>query len=77
MTRWKLSQLAAILGIVGKLVGAVSMVVEALVVTVVVVDVVLEGSSVAVPITQYDLLVSRLGQVIPGLSCFRLSTESP
>jgi hypothetical protein len=51
MTRWKLSQLAAILGIVGKLVGAVSVVVEALVVTVVVVDVVLEGSSVAVPIT--------------------------
>jgi hypothetical protein len=77
MTRWKLSQLAAILGIVGKLVGAVSVVVEALVVTVVVVDVVLEGSSVAVPITQYDLLASRLGQVIPGLSCFRLSTESP
>jgi hypothetical protein len=41
-----------------------------------VVDVVLEGSSVAVTITQYDLLVSRFGQVIPGFSCWRVLTES-
>lgn len=51
------------------------MVTPSLVVVVVVdfvrIDVVLDGSSstVPVPITQYDLLVSRLGQVIPGFSC--------
>ena len=51
-------------GIVGELLGAVSVVVGDWVVVVVlaaVVDVVLEGSSVGVPITQYDLLVSRFG----------------
>lgn len=42
-------------------------------------DVVLDGSSstVPVPTTQYDLLVSRLGQVIPGFSCWSFSTDSP
>jgi hypothetical protein len=64
-------------GIVGELLGAVSVVGADLVVVVVVVVVVLGGSSVAVPITQYDLLLSRLGQVIPGFSCWRLLTGSP
>lgn len=41
------------------------------------VEVVLDGSSLTVPITQYDLLLSRVGQVIPGFSCWRFSTESP
>jgi hypothetical protein len=49
--------------IVGELLGAVSVVVGdwVMVVLAAVVDVVLEGSSVGVPITQYDLLVSRFG----------------
>jgi hypothetical protein len=41
---------------------------------VVVVDV---GSPVTLPSTQYSLLVSRLGQVIPGFSWVSSSTESP
>jgi hypothetical protein len=44
------------------------------VVVVVVVDV---GSPVTLPSTQYSLLVSRLGQVIPGFSWVSSSTESP
>lgn len=64
---------------VGMSLGAVTVVVVDLMVVVVfvVVEVVLEGSSVAVPITQYDLLASRSGQVIPGFSCLRLPTDSP
>lgn len=31
----------------------------------------------AVPITQYNLLVSRPGKVMLGSSCVRASTESP
>lgn len=61
--------------------GAVTVVVVDLLVVVgfvvVEVEVVLDRSSVAVPITQYDLLASRSGQEIPGFSCLRLSTDSP
>lgn len=35
------------------------------------------GSSLTVPITQYDLLVSRPGQLIPGLTFLRSSTDIP
>jgi hypothetical protein len=61
---------------VGELLGADSVVVGLVAVVVVLVDGVL-GSSVTVPTTQYDLLVSRLGQVIPGFSFWRSLTESP
>jgi hypothetical protein len=63
-------------GIVGSLVAQGSVVVGAVVVDVVVV-VVGSGSPVTVPITQYNWLVSRLGQIIPGLSCCKSLTESP
>jgi hypothetical protein len=64
---------------VGELLGAVLVVVVVVAVDVVLVRVVLVlvGSSVTVPITQYNLLVSRPGQVIPGFSCWRPSTDSP
>jgi hypothetical protein len=65
---------------VGLLLGSVTVVVvDSLVMVdfVVVVEVVQDGSSVTVPITQYDLLTSRSGQEIPGFSYFRLSTDSP
>jgi hypothetical protein len=39
--------------------------------------VVVGGSSLTVPITQYKLLVSRLGQLIPGFNFLRSSTDSP
>jgi hypothetical protein len=61
---------------VGELLGAVLVVVVDVVVAVSVVLVVV-GSPVMVPITQYDWLVSRLGQLIPGFSCWRVSTDSP
>lgn len=75
-------------GIVGSLLAAGWVVVvfevvvfEVVVVVVVVVfdvvDVVLVGSSVAVPIIQYDFVVSRPGQVMPGFNFFRSATESP
>lgn len=67
-------------GMVGELIGAdevVVVVVASVVVKVVVVSVVLEPLSVSVPITQYNLLVSRLGQEILGFSCWSSATDSP
>lgn len=67
-------------GIVGELVGTSAVVVvmvlgvgtedlDVVVEDIVVVDMVLDASSLTVPMTQYDLVVSRSGQVIPGFSC--------
>jgi hypothetical protein len=75
-TLWKPSQLTAVPGMVGELLGADSVVVGLVAVVVVLMDGVL-GSSVAVPITQYDLLVSRLGQAILGFSFCRSLIGSP
>ncbi|KAL2820422.1 hypothetical protein BJX63DRAFT_380757 [Aspergillus granulosus] len=44
---------------------------------VVVVSVVPGGSSVTVPMTQYDLVGSRSGQVMPGFSAWKSLTDSP
>lgn len=52
-------------------------VVDVMRVVLLVVVVVGSGSSVTVPITQYDLLVSSAGQVIPEFNFWRSSTESP
>jgi hypothetical protein len=40
-------------------------------------DVVVDGSAVTVPITQYALLTSRSGQVRPGFSFSKPSMVSP
>lgn len=83
--------MAARPGIVGELLGAAAVVVveeDVVVVEVLEVVDVMEavlwdvvvvgsGSLVTVPITQYDLLVSSAGQVIPGFNFWRSSTESP
>lgn len=57
-------------------VKVLGVVVELVIGDLVVVDVVVVVSSVNVPTTQYSLLVSRSGQVIPGLSPTRLSSVS-
>lgn len=58
-----------------------NVVLEDVVVLVDVFNVVLEdvvvGSAVTVPMTQYFLLVSRLGQLMPGFNDWSLSTERP
>jgi uncharacterized membrane protein YqhA len=41
------------------------------------VGVVVGGSSLMVPMTQYELFVSRLGQLIPGFNILRSSTATP
>jgi hypothetical protein len=38
---------------------------------------VVTGSSVTVPMTQYSLLKSRLGQLIPGFNCLSSSIDIP
>jgi hypothetical protein len=67
--------------VVGEVViGDLVVVIEDLVVVIedlVVVDVVVGPSSVKVPITQYSLLASRLGQVIPGFSLVSSSSDNP
>lgn len=62
---------------VEKLAGADEVAGSQVVVDVVFVSMVPGPSSVAVPITQCNLLVSRSGQVIPEFSCWRSSTDSP
>lgn len=57
-----------------RVVIVVSDVVVAGVVVATEVDVVI-GSSVTVPITQYSLLESRLGQLIPGFNCLSSSID--
>lgn len=67
-------------GIVGELVGTSAVVVlmvlgvgtedlDVVVEGIVVVDMVLGASSLTVPMTHYDLVVSGSGQVIPGFRC--------